>query len=90
VETIRQGLRNQGFSAAVSDRIARRARRDSTMAIYNTKWNKFSEWCRNIQEDPVQATPQLVASFLEYLFDDLQLAPSTITNRVQIYYQPNT
>jgi hypothetical protein len=51
VETIRQGLRNQGFSAEKPDRIARRTRRESTMAIYNTKWNKLPEWCRNIQED---------------------------------------
>jgi hypothetical protein len=65
VETSRQGLRNQGCSAAKPDRIAKRKK-----AIYNTKWNKLSEWCGNIQEDPVQATPQLVASLLEYLFDD--------------------
>jgi hypothetical protein len=78
MEIVRSGLRDQGFSEAVSRRIVTSAKRKSTSQVYDIKWKKFSEWCERIHEDPVKATPQIVTDFLEYLFDEKQLAPSTV------------
>ena len=78
MEIIRRGLRSQGFSKSVSDRIAASAKRKSTMEVCDVKWRIFAEWCRVLHQDPVKASPQLVTRFLDHLFDDKMLANSTI------------
>ncbi len=74
--TVQQSLRQKGFSAAVSLRISQ-SNRDSTLAVYQSKWAIFSTWCGVRKVDPLEASAELVADFLLEKFDKGS-APSTL------------
>ena len=52
--------------------------RDSTQGIYESRWTKFTLWCRRWDLDPLQAPVNTVCDFLLDLFDKEDLSPSSI------------
>ena len=52
--------------------------RQSTRAIYDSKWSIFCSWCLSKQIDPLSITAQQLAEFFLYLFEDKGYTPSTI------------
>ncbi|XP_056004170.1 uncharacterized protein LOC130049943 [Ostrea edulis] len=75
--TVRESLRQDGFSDRAAKRISSSVRK-STGAIYDSKWNIFCSWCRSKEIDPLAVTVQQLAEFLVYLFEDKGFSPSTI------------
>ena len=74
VEGIRDTLCSRDLSVDVASRVSR-PRRESTLAIYESKWRIFTVWC-NIQHiNPLSATESVVSDFLH---TDKHLAISTI------------
>ena len=67
----------RGFSQAAAEQISR-GRRQSSRAVYDSKWRIFAGWCAEKSVDPFQVTiPQLV-DFFVYLFQVKRLNPRTI------------
>jgi hypothetical protein len=59
VELVQRAVASRGFSLDVADRIAQ-PQRKSTLAIYQSKWSRFTAWCKPRQIDPLRATiPQI-------------------------------
>jgi hypothetical protein len=52
--------------------------RQSTGAIYDSKWSIFCSWYLSKQIDPLSITAQQLAEFFLYLFEDKGYTPSTI------------
>ena len=65
------------FSQKIASRIAK-ARRPSTQIVYNAKWNVFSNWCKSRSCNPEQPSMNNLASFFLHLFEEKNLAVSTI------------
>ena len=78
LETIAQGVRAKGFSADVAQRIARGKLRDSSLNVYEGRWNIFAKWCARRKSDPWQSSIQLIADFLLHLFEEGKLKVRTI------------
>jgi integrase len=78
MQVVRDAIQARGFSQAVSERVSTRATKQSTQKLYESKWNKFCDWCSERGQDPCTASPQTVADFLLYLFDDCGFYASTI------------
>ena len=57
-----------GISASNSKPASSKARRDSTVKVYDAKWQIFRRWADQRKIDPIEATPQIVADFLTFLF----------------------
>ena len=77
MESIRDALCNRGFSVDVASRVSR-PQRESTVAIYESKWRIFTAWC-NIQHiNPLSASDNVVSDFLLHLHTEKHLAISTI------------
>ena len=74
---IRRALRKKRFSARATAFIAR-ARRSSTLRVYDAKWSIFADWCFSREVDPLDPSPRRVADFFTHLFDDKKLSVSTI------------
>jgi integrase len=70
-------IRQRGFSGKATKRIYG-AVRQSTGAIYDSKWSIFCSWYLSKQIDPLSITTQQLAEFLLYLFEDKGYTPSTI------------
>ena len=64
---VKQSLRDRQFSSDVAEHVSK-ARRDSTVKVYDAKWQIFRDWADQRKIDPIQATPQIVADFLTFLF----------------------
>ena len=77
VQIIERSLRSQGFSEQAASVIAR-PQRDSTLHTYGEKWKRFSDWCRGGQKDPLDPSPQTIADFLLFLFEEKKYAVKTI------------
>ena len=76
VETIRDTLYSRDRSVNVASCVSR-PQRESTLAIYESKWRIFTAWC-NIQHiNPLSATESVVSDFL-HLHTEKHLAISTI------------
>ena len=75
--SIRTSLQEKGYSEAVARRIAT-AHRDSTQAIYDSRWRIYHDWCTERGEDPFTAPTTLIADFLNYLFTVKNLASTTL------------
>jgi hypothetical protein len=76
VEIIGESLRLRGFSADAATCIAK-PQKSSTIAVYESKWRKFTVWCGAREIDPLHPTIPQVASFLLALHAE-NLKPSTI------------
>ena len=59
-------------------RIVSKARREWTVKVYDAKWQIFRDWAGQRKIDPIQATPQIVADFLTFLFSVKKCQVSTI------------
>ena len=55
--------RTLGEKEKVSARIAR-PNRESSLAVYESKWRIFSSWCRDRETNPLDATAPLIGDFL--------------------------
>ena len=65
------------FSSEVAEHVSK-ARRDSTVKVYDAKWQIFRDWANQRKIDPIQLTPQIVADFLTFLFSVKKCQVSTI------------
>ena len=74
---VKQSLRDRQFSSDVAEHVSK-ARRDSTVKVYDAKWQIFRDWADQRKLDPIQATPQMVADFLTFLFSVKKCQVSTI------------
>ena len=74
---VKQSLRDKQFSSEVAEHVSK-ARRDSTVKVYDAKWQIFRDWANERKIDPIQATPQIVADFLTFLFSVKKCQVSTI------------
>ena len=74
---VKQSLRDKQFSSEVAEHVSK-AHRDSTVKIYDAKWQIFRDWANERKIDPIQATPQIVADFLTFLFSVKKCLVSTI------------
>ncbi len=77
LEVIRNSTKEIGFSEKVSDRIARSVR-SSSQSIYKGKWKIYSDWCKSNDMDPLSNSVPQIAEFLNHLFEEQELAVSTI------------
>ena len=75
--TSKQSLRDRQFSSDVAEHVSK-ARRVSTVKVYDAKWQIFRRWADQRKIDPIQATPQIVADFLTFLFSVKKCQVSTI------------
>ena len=74
---VKQSLRDRQFSSDVAKHVSK-ARRVSTVKVYDAKWQIFRRWADKRKIDPIQATPQIVADFLTFLFSVKKCQVSTI------------
>ena len=74
---VKQSLRDKQFSSEVAEHVSK-ALRDSTVKVYDAKWQIFRDWANERKIDPIQATPQIVADFLTFLFSVKKCQVSTI------------
>ena len=74
---VKQSLRDRQFSSDVADHVSK-AIRESTVKVYDAKWQIFRDWANQRKIDPIQATPQIVADFLTFLFSVKKCQVSTI------------
>ena len=74
---VKQSLRDRQFSSDVAEHVSK-SRRDSTVKVYDAKWQIFRDWADQRKIDPIQATPQIVADFLTFLFSVKKCQVSTI------------
>ena len=74
---VKQSLRDRQFSSDVAEHVSK-ARRVSTVKVYDAKWQIFRDWANQRKIDPIQATPKIVADFLTFLFSVKKCQVSTI------------
>ena len=77
VAFIEQSLVTRGFSAEVAG-YAAKGQRDSTLALYQSRFKQFSTWCSERDISLESVTPALVADYLVYLFEVKKLGISAI------------
>ena len=68
---------SRGFSEEVAKQIKEPQRR-SSRRIYESRWSIFGKWCQESQVDVSDPTIPDIANFLNYLFKEKALKPSTI------------
>ena len=74
---VKQSLLDRQFSSDVAEHVSK-ARRESTVKVYDANWQIFRDWANQRKIDPIQATPQIVADFLTFLFSVKKCQVSTI------------
>ena len=74
---VKQSLRDRQFSSDVAEHVSK-ARRESTVKVYDAKWQIFRDWADQRKIDPIQATPHIVADFLTFLLSVKKCQVSTI------------
>ncbi len=77
LEAVQRSLEEKGFSQAAAEQISR-GRRQSSRAVYDSKWRIFSRWCSDQSVDPFEITIQKLADFFLFLFHEKGLNPRTI------------
>ena len=70
-------IRKHCLSEEVAARIEA-PQRDSTRAVYKSKWAFFIKWCKSNKVDFRSPSVNQIADFLLYLFKERNLQPSTI------------
>ena len=85
--SVRDNLRQKGFSETATKHISRSVR-ESTSIVYDAKRTIFSDWCVGREIDPFKISVQQLADFLVFLFEVKGLAPFYCKG-VQICYLPN-
>ena len=77
LETVQRSLQEKGFSRAAAEQISR-GHRQSSRAVYDSKWRIFAGWCRDRSVDPFQISVPELAEFFLFLFHEKGLNPRTI------------
>ena len=77
LEAVKRSLTERGFSQTAAYQISR-GRRQSSRAVYDSKWRIFSGWCAGQSVDPFQVTIPQLADFFVFLFQVKHLNPRTI------------
>jgi integrase len=77
VEIISQSLVAKGFSQGAANKMAA-AQKASSRAVYEGKWQGFTDWCYKQGFDPLRATIPVIADFICHLQEDKDLAYSTL------------
>ena len=77
LEAVKRSLTERGFSQTAADQISR-GRRQSSRAVYDSKWRIFSGWCAGQSVDPFQVTIPQLADFFVFLFQVKHLNTRTI------------
>ena len=70
-------LCSRDLSVDVASRVSR-PQRESTLAIYESKWRIFTAWCNMQHLNPLSSTESVVSDFLLHLHMERHLAISTI------------
>ena len=66
LEAVQRSLQERGFSQAAAEQISQ-GRRQSSRAVYDSKWRIFVGWCAEKSLDPFQVTIPQLADFFVYL-----------------------
>ena len=74
---VQRSLQPRGFSQEAASQISR-GRRQSSRAVYDSKWRIFAGWCAERTVDPFQVSIPPLADFFMFLFHEKQLHPRTI------------
>ncbi|XP_064087525.1 uncharacterized protein LOC135202200 [Macrobrachium nipponense] len=77
LQTVQSLVRVKGFSSKAAKAIAR-ARRSSTLRVYQLKWDVFCCWCRNKKVSSSSTSVTQIADFILFLREECGLAVSTI------------
>ncbi len=77
VAVIRGAVLDRGFSEGIADLVVK-STRQSTGAVYNSKWRLFVDWCGARSVDPLSLPVRDLAEFFLYLFRERSFAVSTI------------
>ena len=77
VQVVEQALTKKGFSRSAAAVIAR-PQRAGTLATYEHKWQKFSDWCNERKINPLIANASQIADFLLFLFREKKFASRSI------------
>ena len=77
VETLRRFARASGFSRYVARRLGQ-ARRQSSVANYQSKWFTYHRWCTDKGHSVSQPSISKVADYLVWLWEDQGLSLSSV------------
>ena len=77
VETLRRFARASGFSRNVARRLGQ-ARRQSSVANYQSKWLTYQRWCTDKGHSVSQPSVSKVADYLVWLWEDQGLSLSSV------------
>ncbi|XP_068226398.1 uncharacterized protein [Palaemon carinicauda] len=77
LQTIERLSRARGFSKEAARAIAR-ARRTSTLRVYQSKWEVFRNWCKSVSVSSTSTSVTQIADFLLYLRKERSLSAPTI------------
>ena len=77
LETVQRSLQEKGFSRAAAEQTSR-GHRQSSRAVYDSKWRIFAGWCRDRSVDPFQICVHELEEFFLFLFHEKGLNPMTI------------
>ena len=77
VETLRRFARASGFSRSVARRLGQ-ARRQSSVANYQSKWLTYRRWCTDKGHSVSQPSVSKVANYLVWLWEEQGLSLSSI------------
>lgn len=69
MEASKEKLIEQGFSLKVAKKIVN-PQAQSTLKIYQSKWDVYVRWCESLQKDPHVASPPQLADFLQFKFEE--------------------
>ncbi len=64
----------KGFSKQVAERVAGGSVTEGTHKQYESKWNIFAKWCKDLDRNTFDAFMAVVAVFFEYLFTEKSLS----------------
>ena len=77
VETLRRFARASGFSRSVARRLGQ-ARRQSSVANYQSKWLTYRRWCMDKGHSVSQLSVSKVADYFVWLWEDQGLSLSSV------------
>ena len=77
VETLRRFARASGFSRSVARRLGQ-ARRQSSVANYQSKWLTYRRWCTDKGHSVSQPSVSKVVDYLVWLWEDQGLSLSSV------------
>ena len=77
VETLRKFARASGFSRSVARRLGQ-AKRQSSVANYQSKWLTYRRWCTDKGHSVSQPSISKVADYLVWLWEDQGLSLSSV------------